>query len=109
MRQGVRDSQVFLLVLSENVLGSWFCQQELRCAITLGKPIQLVVETDDRFNPFDFNAWTAFNTAMDQEMRRNPARIDTPKTAMGPESSFSLTRQAQTNRYDRRIKIDYQG
>jgi hypothetical protein len=36
-------------------------------------------------------------------MRRNPARIDTPKTASGPESSFSLTRQAQTNRYDRRI------
>jgi hypothetical protein len=26
-----------------------------------------------------------------------------PKTASGPESSFSLTRQAQTNRYDRRI------
>jgi hypothetical protein len=33
----------------------------------------------------------------------NPTRIDTPKTASGPESSFSLTRQAQTNRYDRRI------
>jgi hypothetical protein len=27
-----------------------------------------------------------------------------PKTASGPESSFSLTRQAQTNRYDRRIR-----
>eukprot|EP01049_Picozoa_sp_SAG25_P009598 SAG25_NODE_965_length_4521_cov_44.574401_5_plen_76_part_00 len=25
-----------------------------------------------------------------------------PKTASGPESSFSLTRQAQTNHYDRR-------
>eukprot|EP01043_Picozoa_sp_COSAG02_P022755 COSAG02_NODE_1192_length_13974_cov_16.770378_2_plen_861_part_00 len=66
MRQGVRDSQVFLLVLSEHVLGSWFCQQELRCAIDLGKPIQLVVESDNRFNPFDFNAWNAFNAAMDQ-------------------------------------------
>jgi hypothetical protein len=33
---------------------------------------------------------------------QNPARIDHPKTASGPESSFSLTRQAQTNRYDRR-------
>jgi hypothetical protein len=32
----------------------------------------------------------------------NPARIDRKKTAMGHESSFSLTRQAQTNRYDRR-------
>jgi hypothetical protein len=36
-------------------------------------------------------------------MVQNPARIDHPKTASGPESSFSLTRQAQTNRYDRRI------
>jgi hypothetical protein len=66
MRQGVCDSQVFLLVLTEHVLGSWFCQQELRCAITLGKPIQLVVESDNRFNPFDFDAWNAFNAAMDQ-------------------------------------------
>jgi hypothetical protein len=33
--------------------------------------------------------------------------IDHPKTASGPESSFSLTRQAQTNRYDRRTVILY--
>jgi hypothetical protein len=37
----------------------------------------------------------------------NPPRIDHPKTAMGAESSFSLTRQAQTNRYDRRIKVPF--
>jgi hypothetical protein len=37
-------------------------------------------------------------------MTQNPARIDSQKTAMGHESSFSLTRQAQTNRYDRRIR-----
>jgi hypothetical protein len=39
-------------------------------------------------------------------VHRDSARIDHPKTASGPESSFSdvsLTRQAQTNRYDRRI------
>jgi hypothetical protein len=36
-------------------------------------------------------------------MKQNPARIDSQKTAMGAESSFSLTRQAQTNHYDRRI------
>jgi hypothetical protein len=32
-----------------------------------------------------------------------------PKTASGPESSFSLTRQAQTNRYDRRILAGSRG
>jgi hypothetical protein len=36
-------------------------------------------------------------------MMQNPATIDRKKTAMGAESSFSLTRQAQTNHYDRRI------
>ena len=30
MRQGVRDSDVFLLVLTENVLNRWYCQQARR-------------------------------------------------------------------------------
>jgi hypothetical protein len=37
------------------------------------------------------------------EIVQEPAKIDHPKTASGHKSSFSLTRQAQTNRYDRRI------
>ena len=49
LRQGVRDSQVFLLLLSARVLGSWFCRQELLCAIAAGKRIQLVLEADPRF------------------------------------------------------------
>eukprot|EP01043_Picozoa_sp_COSAG02_P048673 COSAG02_NODE_4806_length_4956_cov_159.570929_3_plen_356_part_00 len=65
MKQGVRDSSIFLLILSEHVLGSWFCQQELLCAIAEGKPIQLVIETDTRFNPFDLAAWEAFNKCVE--------------------------------------------
>ena len=57
MRQGVYDSQVFILVLSERVLLSWFCQQELLCAIELGKPIQLVIEEEQRFHPFSLTQW----------------------------------------------------
>ena len=57
MRQGVRDSQVFLLVLSERVLGSWFCQQELLCAIAEEKPIQLILEEELRFHPFAASHW----------------------------------------------------
>ena len=59
MRQGVRDSNVFLLLLSARVLGSWFCRQELLCAIAEGKRIQLVLEADSRFFPFDQQAWAA--------------------------------------------------
>jgi hypothetical protein len=33
------------------------------------------------------------------EIRNRP-----PENSRGPDSSFSLTRQAQTNRYDRRIR-----
>ena len=27
MQQGVRDSDVFLLILTKNVLNSWYCRQ----------------------------------------------------------------------------------
>ena len=57
MRQGVRDSDVFIMILSSRVLDSWFCQQELLCAIEHKKRIQLIVEVDDRFNPFDLKQW----------------------------------------------------
>ena len=57
MRQGVRDSRVLIFVLSENVLASWFCLQELLCAIEEGKPIQLVLEAEARFHPFDTAVW----------------------------------------------------
>ena len=61
MRQGVRDSSVFVLILTERVLGSWFCQQEILCAIEEQKPVQLVLEQESRsdFHPFDVAAWEA--------------------------------------------------
>ena len=33
MREGVRDSDVFILVLSAHVLASWFCQQARHTAL----------------------------------------------------------------------------
>ena len=59
MRNGVRSSQLFLLVLSERVLSSWFCQQELLCAIELGVDIQLLLEEEPRFHPFNYSAWNS--------------------------------------------------
>jgi serine/threonine protein kinase len=59
MRKGVCDSDVFIFLLSSRVLDSWFCQQELLCAIEHKKRIQLVVEADPRFNPFDVAQWNA--------------------------------------------------
>ena len=53
MRNGVCDSAIFILILTKHVLGSWFCQQEMLCAIEEEKPIQLVLEQESRFSPFD--------------------------------------------------------
>jgi serine/threonine protein kinase len=58
MRKGVCDSDVFILILSERVLTSWFCQQELLCAIEHRKKIQLIVEKETRFFPFNVETWT---------------------------------------------------
>ena len=57
MRRGVEASDVFLLILTESVLGRWFCQQEILHAIDLGKPILLLMEQDERFKPFPLVAW----------------------------------------------------
>ena len=57
MQQGVRDSSSFVLILTEHVLGSWFCNQEILTAIEEQKQIQLILEEEPRFFPFDVNAW----------------------------------------------------
>ena len=57
MQQGVRDSSIFVLILTEHVLGSWFCRQEILTAINEDKQIQLILEEEPRFFPFDVKAW----------------------------------------------------
>ena len=71
MRQGVRDSDVFLLVLSKHVLARWFCQQEALEAIAAKKKVQILLEEDPRFLPFDVEAWEASRTAppSDKDLR----------------------------------------
>ena len=59
MRQGVDDSDAFLLLLSANVLFRWFCQQEMLRAIDGGKQFQIIIEEDKRFHAFDRKAWEA--------------------------------------------------
>jgi hypothetical protein len=91
MRQGVRDSSVFILVLSEHVLGSWFCQQEMLCAIEEQKPIQLIVEQEPRFNPFDIAAWLSANSrATCAELKASLSVLETAKTAAATVEDYKL-------------------
>ena len=59
MQQGIRDSDVFILVLTERVLSSWFCNAEIATALDEEKPIQLIVEEESRFHPFNREHWDA--------------------------------------------------
>jgi hypothetical protein len=71
MKQGVRNSDCFLLFLSEHVLGQWYCQQEILEALKSKKRVQLVLEVDDRFNPFPLAAWL--------RMRQNEGGVALPR------------------------------
>ena len=57
MRQGVYDSDVFVLFLTNSVLSRFFCLKEITWALEFGKPIIIVVEEDPRFWLFDRNRW----------------------------------------------------
>ena len=49
MRQGVLDSELFLLFLSNCVLSRDFCIKEIHWAIEFENPIVIVRMADDRF------------------------------------------------------------
>ena len=57
MKQGVKDSDVILIVLTRTTLSRWFCRQEILEAIAQDRHIQLILEEDPRFNPFDLDLW----------------------------------------------------
>ena len=57
MKAGVRDSEVFLMFLTNSLLSRPFCLKELEWALDFKKPIVIVVETENRFWPFDLKRW----------------------------------------------------
>ena len=54
MMEGIKNSRVFLLFLSDGVLGRDFVRFEARCALKLKKPIVLMHEEDERHGKCDF-------------------------------------------------------
>jgi serine/threonine protein kinase/ankyrin repeat protein len=59
MLSGVQHSDIFVVILSKHYLLSEYCRKEMREAIRLDKPVQLVIEEDERFSPFDKAQWKA--------------------------------------------------
>ena len=58
MMRGVRDSAIFILVLSKSVFTRPFCRLEIMTALEARKPFVTLFETDARFGKFDFGAPT---------------------------------------------------
>eukprot|EP01047_Picozoa_sp_COSAG01_P044680 COSAG01_NODE_4062_length_5387_cov_6.700076_1_plen_1267_part_00 len=59
MLSGVKHSDVFVIILSKHYLESDYCRKEMHEALRLKKTVQLVVEEDKRFSPFDRAQWKA--------------------------------------------------
>ena len=57
MKQGVLDSEVFILFLTNAVLTRPFCLKEIGWALDANKPIVIVAEEEERFWPFNLNRW----------------------------------------------------
>ena len=58
MMEGVRNSKIFILVLTTNALSRPFCRLELMQAVNLKIPIQILLEVEPRFDAaFDEKKW----------------------------------------------------
>ena len=57
MRQGIYDSDVFVLFLTNSFMSRWYCRAELATAIEFEKPILVVYEEEERFWPFSLERW----------------------------------------------------
>eukprot|EP00808_Paulinella_micropora_P006456 g79812.t1 len=58
VRQGVADSDAFILFLTNGVLSCLKFLKEISWALEFDKPILVVLETDGRFFSFDWVRWT---------------------------------------------------
>ena len=55
---GVKDSDVFVLFLTNSVLSRSFCLKEISWALQFQKPILIIIETEQRFWAWDYHRWT---------------------------------------------------
>ena len=57
MIQGVRDSDIFVLILTNSALSRWYCLLEIACAMHANKPIFVVVEENPMWWKWDLQRW----------------------------------------------------
>ena len=62
MRDGVRFSDVFIMLLTESTLSRYFCLKEFGWALDFKKRIIIVVESNPRFAAWDYDRWTRNET-----------------------------------------------
>ena len=58
MCQGVMDSDILVVLLTNQILSRWYCLMEIQYALEFGKQIVFVQETEGRFWEWDYARWT---------------------------------------------------
>ena len=86
MKRGVEESDVFVLILTTNVLTREFCRLEIGWALAARKPILVVREDDARFSAFEYDRWRADEVWDDDVGWTVPA-----DAALRPYSSLGAT------------------
>ena len=96
VKEGLLNSDIFLLVLTENILSASFCQCAFAIAIEHKKPIQILIEDEVRFKGFD----------IDKEWEQNliPADLALKQTEALEKANAAVEKAAQTLDDNRRDK-----
>ena len=88
MMQGVADSDDFLLVLTSDVLGRWYCQREILKAIELNKKVHLLIEEDLRFSAFPRKTWSDWVKSKRKAVMKFTNRDDRTKESTIPKELY---------------------
>ena len=90
MIEGIKNSNCFLLVLTERVLDSWYCQLEINKAIELKKPIQILLDSDYRLGR-PFGKWNWQEGGAFKELKENGFSYENAEGKKVVDKNFATT------------------
>ena len=88
IKEGLLNSDIFLLVLTKDILSASFCQRAFAIAIKNKKPIQIIIEDEVRLKGFDIdNEW---------EQNLIPADLETKQAEALEKANAAVEKAART-------------
>ena len=90
MRDGVRDSECFLLVLTAGVLFRPYCIEEIHMALVLHKPVIIVAEQDPRLAAFVYHEWCSKWKPADSDYSECVSRLASMERGRGEAAAEQM-------------------